>query len=172
MIENTLSYYHDYILVTFSTCPKVVQLLTHNKVSHGLRIPDAHMNLPARGPASTNLPTRSPTLRTYPLVVQHMWFTSYTPPRTQHLSTLSMKHTNLPRSYPHRRVIEYEPPRSYHHMLSTIHEPTRSWDSISWSMFHQSIPTIHIDCTKLAWARSLSLSDQACLAQAKIPRLS
>ena len=72
MIENTLSYYHDYILVTFSTCPKVVQLLTHNKVSHGLRIPDAHMNLPARGPASTNLPTRSPTLRTYPLVVQHM----------------------------------------------------------------------------------------------------
>jgi len=64
MIENTLSYYHDYILVTFSTCSKAVQLLTHNKVSHGLEFLDAHTNLPARGPASTNLPARSPTLRT------------------------------------------------------------------------------------------------------------
>jgi len=121
-----------------------VQLLIHNKVSHGLRIPDAHTNMLAHGPTSTNLPTRSPTLRTYPPVVQHMWFTSCVPPRTQHLSTVSTEHTNLPRSYRHRRVIEYEPPRSYHHMLSTIYEPTRSWHSISWSMFHQSIPTIHI----------------------------
>ncbi|QCE03516.1 hypothetical protein DEO72_LG8g1541 [Vigna unguiculata] len=55
-----------------SDSPKAVQLLTYNKVSHGLRIPDAHTNLPARGPASTNLPARSPTLRTYPPVVQHM----------------------------------------------------------------------------------------------------
>jgi len=78
-----------------------------------------------------------------------MWSTSYVPPRTQHLSTVSTEHTNLPHSYPHRRVIEYEPPRSYHHMLSTIHEPTRSWHSISWSMFHQSVQTIHINCTKL-----------------------
>ena len=100
-----------------------------------------------------------------------MWFTSYVPPRTQHLSTMSTEHTNLPRSYPHKRVIEYEPPRSYHHMLSTIHEPTRSWHNISWSMFHQSMPTIHIDCTKLAWARSLSLSDQVCLAQHNNSRL-
>jgi len=69
MIENTLSYYHDYILVTFSTCSKVVQLLTHNKVSHGLWIPDAHTNMPARGPASTNLPACSPTLWTYLPVV-------------------------------------------------------------------------------------------------------
>ncbi|QCE11430.1 hypothetical protein DEO72_LG10g2663 [Vigna unguiculata] len=37
---------------------------------------------------------------------------------------------------------------------------------------HQSVQTIHTSCTKLAWARSLSLSDQACLAQAKLPRLS
>jgi len=37
---------------------------------------------------------------------------------------------------------------------------------------HQSIQIIHTSCTKLAWARSLSLSDQACLAQAKLPRLS
>jgi len=72
MIENTQSYYHDYILATFSTRPKAVQLLTHNKVSHGLRIVDAHTNLPARGPASTNLLARSPPLRTYPPVVQHM----------------------------------------------------------------------------------------------------
>jgi len=79
---------------------------------------DAHTNLPARGLASTNLLARSPTLRTYPPVVQHMWSSSYVPPRTQHLSTMSTEHTNLPRSYPHRRVIEYEPPRSYHHMLS------------------------------------------------------
>jgi len=37
---------------------------------------------------------------------------------------------------------------------------------------HQSVQTIHISCTKLTWARSLSLSDRACLAQAKLPRLS
>ncbi|QCD78960.1 hypothetical protein DEO72_LG1g2597 [Vigna unguiculata] len=49
-----------------------VQLLTYNKVSHGLMIPDAHTNLPARGPASTNLPARNPALRTYPSVVQHI----------------------------------------------------------------------------------------------------
>jgi len=159
-------------MVTFSTHPKAFQLLTYNKVSHGLRIPDAHTNLPARGPASTNLPARSHTLQTYAPVVQHMWSSSYVPPRTQHLSTMSTEHTNLPRSYPHRRVIEYEPPCSYHHMLSTIHEPSRSWHNISWSMFHQNVQTIHINCTKLAWARSLSLSDQACLGQAKIPRLS
>ncbi|QCE03467.1 hypothetical protein DEO72_LG8g1491 [Vigna unguiculata] len=60
------------MLVTFSTRPKTVQLLTYNKVSHGLTIPDAHTNLPARGPSSTNLPARSPTLRTYSPVVQHM----------------------------------------------------------------------------------------------------
>jgi len=34
---------------------------------------------------------------------------------------------NLPRSYPHTRVIGHEPPRSYHHVFTTIHEPTRSW---------------------------------------------
>ncbi|QCE03710.1 hypothetical protein DEO72_LG8g1735 [Vigna unguiculata] len=32
--------------------------------------------------------------------------------------------------------------------------------------------SLHTNCTKLAWARSLSLSDQACLAEAKLPRLS
>ncbi|QCD93602.1 hypothetical protein DEO72_LG5g1677 [Vigna unguiculata] len=37
---------------------------------------------------------------------------------------------------------------------------------------HQCVQTIHTNCTKLAWARSLSLSDQVCLAQAKLPRLS
>jgi len=89
-------------LVTFSTHPKAFQPLTYNKVSHGLRIHDAHTNLPARGPASTNLPAHSPTLRTYPPVVQHMWSISCVPPRTQHLSTMSTEHTN-------------------HHMLSTIH---------------------------------------------------
>ncbi|QCD89892.1 hypothetical protein DEO72_LG4g844 [Vigna unguiculata] len=55
-----------------------VQLLTYNKVSHGLRIPDAYTNLPASGPASTNLPARSPTLRTYPPVVQHIMQTGFT----------------------------------------------------------------------------------------------
>jgi len=151
-------------LVTFPTHLKAFQPFTYNKVSHGLRIHDAHTNLPAHGPASTNLPARSPTLQTYPPVVQHMWSTSYVPPRMQHLSIVSTEHTNLPRSYPHKRVIEYEPPHSYHHMLFTIHEPTRSWHCIFWSTFHQSVETLHTNCTKLAWARSLSLSDQACLA--------
>jgi len=62
---------------------------SHNIVSLGLRVYDAHTNLPARGSASTNLPARSPTLRTYPSVVQHTWSTSYVPPRTQHLSSVS-----------------------------------------------------------------------------------
>jgi len=38
-------------------------------VSLGFSIYYAHMNLPACGPAATNLPARSPTLRTFPLVV-------------------------------------------------------------------------------------------------------
>ncbi|QCD95851.1 hypothetical protein DEO72_LG6g548 [Vigna unguiculata] len=37
---------------------------------------------------------------------------------------------------------------------------------------HQCVQTTHINCTKLAWARSLSASDQVCLAYAKLPRLS
>ena len=132
------------------------------KNSHGLKIHDAHTNLPARGPASTNFPARSPTLRTFPPVVQHMWSISYVPPRTQHLSNVGTEHTNLPCSYPHMRATGYEPPSSYHHMLTTIHEPTRSWHIISWSTF-ASMRTTHTNCTKLAWARRFSLSDQACL---------
>jgi len=122
-------------MVTPLILPRLFTFQLNHKVSHGLRIHDAHTNLPARGPVSTNLPARSPTLRTCLPVVQHMWSTSHVPPRTQHLSTVSTEHTNLPRSYPHRRVIEYEPPRSYHYMSTTIHEPTRSWHSISWSTF-------------------------------------
>jgi len=75
-------------------------LNSHNKVSHGLRIYDAHV-----------------------------------PPRTQHLSSVSTEHTNLPHSYPHTRVTGYEPPYLYHHVLTTIHEPTLSWHKISWSTF-------------------------------------
>ena len=104
-------------MVKYLILPRLFNLHTNNKVSHGLRIHDAHMNLPARGLASTNLLARTPTLRTYPPIVQHMRSTSYVPPRTQHLSIVSTEHTNLPRSYSHRRVIRYEPPRSYHHML-------------------------------------------------------
>jgi len=131
--------------------PRLFNLQFNNKVSHGLKIYDAHTNLPARGSASTNLPARSPTLRTYLLVVQPIWSTSYVPPHMQHQSTMSTEHMNLPRSYPHRRVIEYEPPCSYHHMLTTIHEPTRSWHNISWSTF-ASIRIAHTICIKLAWA--------------------
>jgi len=72
-----------------------------------------------------------------------MWSTSLVPPRTWHLSNVSTKHTNLPRSYPHVRVIGYEPPRSYHHMLTTIHEPTRSWHSISRSKCSIIAQTTH-----------------------------
>jgi len=53
------------ILQGFST------FTSHNIVSHGLGIYDAQTNLPARGPTSTNLTTRSPTLQTCPHVVQH-----------------------------------------------------------------------------------------------------
>jgi len=35
---------------------------------------------------------------------------------------------------------------------------------------HRCVQILHTSCTNLAWARSLSLSDQACLAQAKLPR--
>jgi len=119
-----------------SLIPQGIPTFTsHNIVNHGLMIYDAHTNLPAHGPASTNLPICSPTLRTYPPVVQHMWSTRYVPPRTQHLTNVSTEHTNLSRSYPHMRVTRYEPPRSYHHMITTIHEPTRSWHNISWSTF-------------------------------------
>jgi len=106
---------------------------SHNKVSHGLRIYDALTNLPVRSPASTNLSARSPTLQTCSPVVQHTWSTSYVPPRTQHLSSVSTKHMNLPRSYSHTRVNGYEPPCSYHYVLTTIPEPTCSWHNILWS---------------------------------------
>jgi len=51
---------------------------------------------------STNLLARSPTLQTSPSVVQHMWSTSYEPLRSQHLSSVSTKHTNLPARIPIR----------------------------------------------------------------------
>jgi len=74
----------------------------HTIIDHGLRIYDTHTNLPARGPTSTNLLARSPTLRTSPLVVQHMWSISYESPRSQHLSSVSTEHTNLPACIPTR----------------------------------------------------------------------
>jgi len=55
----------------------------------------AFTNLPARSLASTNLPACSPTLWTSPPVVQHAWSTNYEPPCSQHLSSVSTKHTNL-----------------------------------------------------------------------------
>ncbi|QCE03701.1 hypothetical protein DEO72_LG8g1726 [Vigna unguiculata] len=88
----------------------------HTIIDHGLRIYDAHTNQPIRGPASTNLPARSLTLRTSPTA-----------------TSLKCEHGTYepPRSYPHTRVTRYQPPRSYHHMFTTIHEPTRSWHNIS-----------------------------------------
>jgi len=151
-------------LVTFSTLQRLFNLQHNNKVSHGLRIYDAHTNLSARGHASTNLPARSPTLRTCPPVVQHMWSTSYVHPRTQHLSIVSTDHTNLPRSYPHKRVNLYEPPRSYHHMSTPSMNLPAHGSASPDPRSHQCVQTIHTNCTKLAWARSLSLSNQACLA--------
>ena len=90
-----------------------------------------------------NLPARSPTLRTCPPVVQHMWSTSLVPPRTWHLLDVSTEHTNLPRSYSYVRVTGYELSRSYHHMLTTIHEPTRSWHNISRSKCRSIAQTTH-----------------------------
>jgi len=68
---------------------------TSNYFDHGPRIYDASTNLSARGPASKNLPARSPTLRTSPPVVQHTWSNKYEPPRSQQPSSLSTEHTNL-----------------------------------------------------------------------------
>ena len=72
-----------------------------------------------------------------------MWFASPVPPRTWHLSNVSMEHTNLPGLYPHVRVTGYEPPRSYRHMWTTIHEPTRSWHNISRSKCSIIAQTTH-----------------------------
>ncbi|QCD83486.1 hypothetical protein DEO72_LG2g3830 [Vigna unguiculata] len=49
--------------------PRLFSLHNIQLVSLGLTIYDAHTNLLARGPASTNLHARSPALRTSPLVV-------------------------------------------------------------------------------------------------------
>jgi len=130
--ENTLIkqynytqlHHYSYTLDKFLIPQGFSTFNSHSKVNHGVMIYDAHTNLFTRGFAPTNLRACSPNLRTYPPIVQHMWSTSYVPPRTQHLSNVSMKHTDLPRSYPHMRVTRYEP---------TIYEPTRSWHSISWS---------------------------------------
>ena len=59
-------------MVTYLIPPEIFNLQFNNKVSHGLRISDAHTNLPAHDHASTNIPARSPTLRTCPPLVQHM----------------------------------------------------------------------------------------------------
>jgi len=80
----------------------------------------------------------------------------------QHLSSVSTEHTKLPRSYPHTRVIGYEPPRSYHHMFTTIHEPTRSWHNIFRSKYSIIVLKHHtptINNSIIAW-RSLSAARQ------------
>jgi len=56
----------------------------------------ASTNMSAYGPASTNLPVRSPTLRTYSPVVQQTWSNNYEPPRSQQPSSVNMEHMNLP----------------------------------------------------------------------------
>ena len=113
--------------------PRLFKLHFTQLVSLGLRIYNAHTNLPTRGPASTNLVALSPALWTCPPVVQHTWSTSYVPPRTQHPSSVSTEHTNLPCSYPHTRVLGYETSHSYRQVFTTINEPTRSWHNISRS---------------------------------------
>jgi len=57
--------------------PKAFQPSQHTNSSLGFRVYDAHTNLSARGPTFTNLPARSPALRTSPLVVL-----LYEPPRS------------------------------------------------------------------------------------------
>jgi len=56
----------------------------------------ASTNLLAHDPASSNLSTRNPTLRTSPPVVQHMWFNNYEPPHSHHPSSVSTEYRNLP----------------------------------------------------------------------------
>ena len=77
-----------------------------------------------------------------------MW--SISPRTSPHVASLnvSTEHTNLPRSYPHVRVTEYEPPRSYHHMSTTIHEPIRSWYNIFpiQAKHHYQLKTTHTTC--------------------------
>jgi len=126
-------------MIKYLIPPRLFNHQFNNKISHGHKIYDAHMNMSVCGPASTNLSARSPTLRTCPPVVQHMWSTSYVPPRTQHLSTMSTEHTSLPRSYPHRRVIRYEPPHSYHHMLPPSMNLPAHGTTSSYPCSHQCI---------------------------------
>jgi len=67
-----------------------IQLLGHRP-----RIYHASTNLAVRGPTSTNLRARSPTLRTFLPVVQHTWSNNQEPPRSQQPLSVSMEHTNL-----------------------------------------------------------------------------
>ncbi|QCD99457.1 hypothetical protein DEO72_LG7g738 [Vigna unguiculata] len=57
------------VLGQYLNTPRLFNLQFTEIVSHGLRIYDAHTNLPARGPTSTNLLARSPALRISLLVV-------------------------------------------------------------------------------------------------------
>jgi len=82
--------------------PKVFQPASHTTTNYGLRIYDAPTNLPVRDPASTNLLAHSLTLWTSPPIVQHMWSTIYEPPHSQHLSSVTTKHMNLPAHIPTR----------------------------------------------------------------------
>ncbi|QCE10433.1 hypothetical protein DEO72_LG10g1663 [Vigna unguiculata] len=93
--------------------------------------------MPARGPASTNLPARNPALRTSSLVVllyEHPRLESCSTDLLAHSPThvIHQLHTSLHASslkcehgtyeptcsYPHTRVTRDEPPRSYHHMFT------------------------------------------------------
>jgi len=153
--------------------PRFSNLQFTQKVSHGLRIHDAHTNLPARGLASTNLPARSPTIdlpvRSPTHLIHQLRTSSFA-------TSLKCEHgTYKPtRSYPHTRVTGYEPPRSYHHVFTTTHEPTRSWHNISWSKYRITTYKQHTQvtaCNTIAW-RYLSVARRKHCAdrQARHPR--
>jgi len=114
-----------------------MKLLIHLPIQlldHGPRIYHASMNLPARGPTSTSLPTRSPTLRTvwyiqlrtYPLAAalkcEHK---TYEPPRSYPLTRASLIWTTplilITRSPPIMNLPAHNPVK---HLLIQVHIST------------------------------------------------
>jgi len=109
--------------------------------------------MPARSPVSMNLPARSPALRTCPPVVQHMWSTSYVPPRTRRLKCehetyeptslvsplesnkiwtsllISSRVHHHPWTYP--LMAQHLMIQVYHHCLKATHTATNC-NSIAW----------------------------------------
>ncbi|QCD89215.1 hypothetical protein DEO72_LG4g155 [Vigna unguiculata] len=146
---------HGHILNT----PKDFKPSVDNKVSHGLRIHDAHTNLLTRGPASTNLPARSPTLRTCPPVIQHMFnaksrlgepysFGRDHPSLNNNFPRLGGETNNNKHPFTTSRLSENDSPERDDHSPKT-------WAPRLCEMLPYNLPTMLL----LAWASGSRLSE-------------